>query len=75
MDIMHILLINLVKIAVSKILERLSNHWIVLKRGIKKITGWTGSKIFKTYMPWCRRIRSGIYKLPLARPLDHIFRY
>ena len=57
----------------SKNLERLSNHWVGLKREIKKITGWTGSKSSKTYMPWCRRIGYGIYHLPLARPLDHIF--
>ena len=44
---MHILLLNLVEIAVSEILERLSNHLVGLKRGIKKNNGLDWVKDFQ----------------------------
>ena len=46
-DTMHILLNDLVEIAVSKNLERLSNHLVWLKRGIKKNNGLDWVKDFQ----------------------------
>ena len=47
---MGIYLADMNEITVIKLFKgRQSSHWVVPKSGIRKITGWTGSKNVKTY--------------------------